>query len=188
MGTTQIRIMSRFRIACFSLESWVDSNRYFRKPLESWAESESFPGKAVRVMSRFESMFSEAAWLMSWVETISGQTTWVVSWIENTHGVVFIPLGKIFPKAEKPFYLALSWFYFKKQYFGYFNYLNPRPDGPLGFPRPDGGLLRIPPLVTRLLEVVARNRKVRSKARRKSLRKYFGQFFVNVNIEVTRRH
>ena len=44
------------------------------------------------------------------------------------------------------------------------------------------------PLVTQLRDVVARNRKVRSKARRKSLRKYFGQFFAKVNIEVTRGH
>ena len=38
-----------------------------------------------------------------------------------------------------------------------------------------GGLLRNP-LVTRLLEVVARNRNMRSKARRKSLRKYLVNF------------
>ena len=50
-----------------------------------------------------------------------------------------------------------------------------------------GGLLRTP-LVTRLLDVVARNRKVRSKARLKTLRKYFVQFFAKVNIEVTRVH
>ena len=36
--------------------------------------------------------------------------------------------------------------------------LNPRPDGSLDFPPPDGGLLRLPP-VTRLLDVVARNPK-----------------------------
>ena len=50
-----------------------------------------------------------------------------------------------------------------------------------------GGWLLRPP-VTQLLESVSRNRKMRSKARRKSLRKYFGQFFVKVNIKVTRGH
>ena len=67
------------------------------------------------------------------------------------------------------------------------NTINPRPNGPLDFPPPDGGGgLRPPPLVTRLLDVVARNRKVRWTARLKALRKYFGKFFDKVNIEVTR--
>ena len=44
------------------------------------------------------------------------------------------------------------------------------------------------PLVTRLLDVVARNQKMRSKIRRKKLRKYSNRFFAKVNIEVTRGH
>ena len=65
--------------------------------------------------------------------------------------------------------------------------INPRPGGPLDFPPPDGGGVENPP-VTRLLDVVARNRNVCSKAHRKSLRKYFSQFYAKVNIEVTRGH
>ena len=44
-----------------------------------------------------------------------------------------------------------------------------RPEGPLDFPPPDGGGGRHP-FLTALLHVVARNRKMRSKARQKSLR------------------
>ena len=46
--------------------------------------------------------------------------------------------------------------------------VNPRPDGPLDFPPPDGGVVENPPpLLTRHLAVVARNRKMRSTARKK---------------------
>ena len=51
-----------------------------------------------------------------------------------------------------------------------------------------GGSVDCPPLLTRLLGHVARSGKKRSKAHRKSLRKYFGHFFAKVNIQVTRGH
>ena len=44
------------------------------------------------------------------------------------------------------------------------------------------------PLLTRLLDIAARDREVRLKARQKSLRKYFDQFFAKVNIEVSKCH
>ena len=44
------------------------------------------------------------------------------------------------------------------------------------------------PLLTRLLGIVAKSRKVRSKARQKTLRKHFGRFFAKVNIEATKGH
>ena len=51
-----------------------------------------------------------------------------------------------------------------------------------------GGRLDAPRL-TRLLDFVAQNGNDRSKARQKSFRNYFGQFFfAQVNIEVTRGH
>ena len=55
--------------------------------------------------------------------------------------------------------------------------INPRPDGPLDFPphHGGGGVLRTP-LVTRLLDVVAKNRKARLKALQKLLRKCFRHF------------
>ena len=68
---------------------------------------------------------------------------------------------------------------------------NPRPAGCLDIPRHavGGGGVFEKPLLTRLLGIVARNRKVRSKARKKSLRKYFGQCFATLyNIEVTKGH
>ena len=40
----------------------------------------------------------------------------------------------------------------------------PRPDGPLDFPPPEGGVVE-DPLVTRHLDVVVRNHKMRSKGR-----------------------
>ena len=51
---------------------------------------------------------------------------------------------------------------------------NPRPDGPLDFPPLDGGGeggVETPQLLTRHLDVEARNRKMRSEAREKLLRK-----------------
>ena len=54
-------------------------------------------------------------------------------------------------------------------------HINPRPDGPLDFPPPDGGLLRAPPL-SRLLGHVATRGKRHSKERQKSLRNHFGHF------------
>ena len=44
------------------------------------------------------------------------------------------------------------------------------------------------PLLTRLLGVVARKKKRRPKARQKSIRNYYGQFFAQANIEVIRGH
>ena len=52
--------------------------------------------------------------------------------------------------------------------------------------RPRGASRR--PHLTRLLGVLARNGKKRSKARQKSFRNYISQFFAKVNIEVTRGH
>ena len=54
--------------------------------------------------------------------------------------------------------------------------------------RPGGGTSRRPPNLTRLLGIVARNGKKRSKARRKPFRNYFSQFLAQVNIEVTVGH
>ena len=68
-------------------------------------------------------------------------------------------------------------------------YLNPRHIGCLDFPRhAGGGAVVPPPLLTRLLGIVARNRKVCSEYRQKSSQKYFGGFFYNVNIEVIKGH
>ena len=51
--------------------------------------------------------------------------------------------------------------------------VNPRDDGPLDFPPPDeGGGGGWPPLETRPLDIVARNRKEPSKARQEALQKY----------------
>ena len=47
--------------------------------------------------------------------------------------------------------------------------LNPRPDGPLDFPPPDGGGVFEHPCLSRLLRIVEQNGKRRSKARKKSL-------------------
>ena len=63
--------------------------------------------------------------------------------------------------------------------------VNPRPDGPLDFPRPAGGCLNTPRL-SRLLRVVEQNGKRCSKAREKSFRNHFGHFLAQVKIEVTR--
>ena len=51
-----------------------------------------------------------------------------------------------------------------------------------------GGGASIRSHLTRLLGVVARNGKRRSKARQKSFPDYFSQVFAQVNIEVTRGH
>ena len=56
--------------------------------------------------------------------------------------------------------------------------INPRPDGPLDFPPPDGGgggRLNTPRL-SRLLRTVVQNEKRHSKAQKKSFRNYFGHF------------
>ena len=55
---------------------------------------------------------------------------------------------------------------------------NPRPAGPLDFPRPaGGGVFEHPPRLSRLLRIVEQNGKRRSKAREKSFRNHFGHFF-----------
>ena len=51
-----------------------------------------------------------------------------------------------------------------------------------------GGGCTPPPPLTRFLEFVARNEKMRSKAREKSLRNYVSKFFARVNTEVDRGH
>ena len=45
MGTTQSRIISRLRIKCFSLESWVHLNRKKGKHFEAWVNLIWFSGK-----------------------------------------------------------------------------------------------------------------------------------------------
>ena len=66
--------------------------------------------------------------------------------------------------------------------------VNPRPAGPLDFPPPaggrGGGRSNAPPL-SRLLVVVEKNERRRSKAREKSFRNDFGNFFAQVIIEIT---
>ena len=66
--------------------------------------------------------------------------------------------------------------------------VNPRPAGPLDFPRPagGGGCLNTPPRLSRLLSIVEQNGKRRSKAREKSFRNHFGHFLAQVKIDVTR--
>ena len=66
--------------------------------------------------------------------------------------------------------------------------VNPRPAGPLDFPRPagGGGCLNTPPRLSRLLRIVEQNGKRRSKAREKSFRNHFGHFLAQVKIDVTR--
>ena len=66
--------------------------------------------------------------------------------------------------------------------------LNPRPDGPLDFPPPAGGVFEHPPppRLSRLLRIVEQHGKRRSKAREKSFRNLFGHFLAQVKIEVTR--
>ena len=63
---------------------------------------------------------------------------------------------------------------------------NPRPDGPPYFPRPVRGRGSRDP--SRLLGHVAGSRKKQSQAHIKSFIKYFGHFFTEVNIKVTRDH
>ena len=58
-----------------------------------------------------------------------------------------------------------------------YEYINPRPDGPPDFPRPDGGGVIYDPPSTWLLWQVPRSGKEWSKARQKSLREYFWLFF-----------
>ena len=64
--------------------------------------------------------------------------------------------------------------------------VNPRPAGPLDFPRPAGGGVWTPPRLSRLLRIVEQNGKRRSKAREKSFRNHFGHFLSQVKIEVAR--
>ena len=66
--------------------------------------------------------------------------------------------------------------------------VNPRPAGPLDFPRPagGGGVWTPPPRLSRLLRIVEQNGKRRSKAREKSFRNHFGHFLAQVKNEVTR--
>ena len=49
-----------------------------------------------------------------------------------------------------------------------------------------GGVFEHPPRLSRLLRIVERNGKQRSKAREKSFRNHFGHFLAQVKIEVTR--
>ena len=68
-------------------------------------------------------------------------------------------------------------------------YFNPRPDGPLDFPPPDGGgALKSPPPLSRLLGHVATRGKRHSKERQKPLRNHFGHFLGQVKGQVTRGH
>ena len=66
--------------------------------------------------------------------------------------------------------------------------VNPRPAGPLDFPPPagGGGRLNAPPPWSRLLVAVEKNERQRSKAREKSFRNHFGNFFAQVKIGVSR--
>ena len=67
--------------------------------------------------------------------------------------------------------------------------VNPRPAGPLDFPRPaGGGCLNTPPPPVYLGSCASleQNGKRRSKAREKSFRNHFGHFLAQVKIEVTR--
>ena len=69
--------------------------------------------------------------------------------------------------------------------------LNPRRAGAPKLPwsaRGGGRRLDVPSHLTRLLGVVARNGKKSSKARQKTFRNYFSQFFAKVSIEVIRGH
>ena len=77
---TQSRIKSRFRIKCFSLESWVDLNQKMGKRFESWVNlskylgnHESIPGKPLK--SLVESIQVLEILLESWAD--SNQGTWV---------------------------------------------------------------------------------------------------------------
>ena len=89
-------IMSRLRIKCFLLESWVDCQFELipGDPLES---SESIPWKAAWVMSRSEPIPGDpleswvdsepfpwkATWVMSWIDSTLRDTVWVLSWFES---------------------------------------------------------------------------------------------------------
>ena len=68
--------------------------------------------------------------------------------------------------------------------------LNPRQAGAPKLPWSAGGLLTMPgaPNSAPLIGVVARNGIFFSKARKKSFRNYDGQFFAQLNIEVTKGH
>ena len=102
-GMTQSRIVSRLRIKCFSLESWVDFNKKKTQdilaisryesmsgnPLESWVDSESISGKP------FE----------SWVESTEVSETLLESWADSNEFV-----GKTLEtKAQKWSYKVNSW-------------------------------------------------------------------------------
>ena len=66
--------------------------------------------------------------------------------------------------------------------------VNPRPAGPLDFPRPaggGGGVFEHPPVYLGSC-ASEQNGKRRSKAREKSFRNHFGHFLAQVKIEVTR--
>ena len=63
LGTTQSWIVSRFRIACFYLKSWVQSNQFLKKILKSSVEMIRFPGKP----------------LESWVDLFKTLASWVDS-------------------------------------------------------------------------------------------------------------
>ena len=64
---------------------------------------------------------------------------------------------------------------------------NPRPTGTPDFPLPTGGGGGVEhPRLSRLLLVVEKNGKKRSKARQKGLRNYFSQFFAKVKIMAPR--
>ena len=74
----------------------------------------------------------------------------------------------------------------KRGSWNFAHWLNPRPAGPLDFPRPAGGGVWTPPRLSRLLRIVEQNGKRRSKAREKSFRNHFGHFLAQVKIDVTR--
>ena len=81
------QIMSRLRIKCFSLESWIDLKRKMRKhfeswvnlnqcldnPLESWTDSESMSGKPLESWVKSIQVFEML--LESWADRNKG--TWV---------------------------------------------------------------------------------------------------------------
>ena len=68
--------------------------------------------------------------------------------------------------------------------------LNPRPAGCLDFPRHAGGGVFENPPANSAPRHRSEKQKMRSKVkfRQKSLRNYFSQFFVKVNIDITKGH
>ena len=120
---TQRRIMSRLRIKCFSLASWVDLNRKMGKHFESrvnliqyieWKPKEGQRNqvKALKMLTKWIvdsnlwvmtwcKLIFQIFWVMSWFGSKSRKVFWDMSWFESTCSWSFLSLESIWIKFQK---------------------------------------------------------------------------------------